>query len=110
MGDRTFTIILICVVVTISFLGFFTIILRSDAYYKNKKFEESLDVMLIDGIVDSPSVKIRVESVEEFYAKIAELQASSVYKQSQLWESFSTYYVFTSDYQIAYFVEPWSVG
>lgn len=104
-SNKKISLALILVVSVILLSIFFVVRTETLRANANKRFQQTIllqNVEVISGIVDSPAVKIQIKSSTEFVAKIAELNASVVYK------SFSTlthtyYYVFTPDYQIAYF-------
>lgn len=108
MSDRKVTILIIAIFVTILVFTACIIIRTTDISLRgNKRFEQEVipeNVEVIKGIVDSPAVKIHIESAEEFLAKIAELNADVVYKSST--DISAWYYVFTDNYQIAYFFQP----
>lgn len=76
--------------------------LRANAHKRFDQIILSQNVEVISGTVDGPAVKIQIKSSTEFISKIAELNASVVYKSySSL--VYTYYYVFTPDYQITYF-------
>ena len=99
------------VVVVISLLVFFvsvTVRIRDNCFYGNKRFEQEIipeNIEVINGIVDSPSVKIPLDSSDEFVTKIIALDIDVVYKASSD-AVIAYYYVFTDNYQIAYFFQP----
>ena len=77
-------------------------------FCRNKRFEQEVipeNIEIINGIVDSPAVKIQIDSSDEFVSKIAELDVVVIYKSSSVF-TYTYYYVFTDDYHIAYFFRP----
>lgn len=68
-------------------------------------FENRLTVQLRKGIIQSPAIIIELESKEEFFATILDLEVETVYWDNIVGiggEIVRYYYVFTNDYSIAY--------
>lgn len=109
LTNKQSTIVVVIVLsFVLLFVGYILVRDRDIRFCGDKRFEQEAipaNVEIINGIVDSPAVKIQIDSSDEFVAKIVELGADVIYKSSSDF-TYAYYYVFTDDYQIAYFFRP----
>lgn len=62
-----------------------------------------MNIMVTDGLVESPAIIIEMDNRTDFLNKITELNATIIYFTGSADSFFSErYYVFTKDYNIAY--------
>lgn len=99
---QTKFIILICLAVAATALFTYINFIASDIRYGElHNLQDSFNVPVQKGKIESPSVIIQVDTIAEFKSKINELGANVVYYQDGLGGT-RYYYVFTQDFNIAY--------
>ena len=113
MDDRTVYVICGIVITFTVIFSIFSIAIiivgRDMAYRGEKQFEQDYlsNITIVDGIIDSPAIKIKIKTATEFMLKINDNDILDiVYRTSRGDPLFHTYYVFSKDYQIGYFFDP----